>query len=215
MNVYYYDVSFVSKKDAKFHILPSGIVKFEKKELNLFIRPVNKLLIKEDEQFLFWSLNKSRSKSIFTEPYYPEGSSLETKPDYFYIEILFNPKVDGLVFYPKRIEIINENGNQIGPTEYIAVEKLLEEPNNSGNSNLFYYIYNKEWFKYTHKTNVDTAIVLPYKKLIGFAIRFNMFPPSPGESFTIKIDKLEYEGNSIDVPDILFDSKKTFVFRAY
>lgn len=59
MNVFYYNISFSSKGEDKYSILSNGIVKVKNKDFTIFIRPVNKMLIRTEEQFL---LKHSRKK---------------------------------------------------------------------------------------------------------------------------------------------------------
>lgn len=215
MNVFYYDISLSSQKEAKYKVLPNGIVKIKHSDYIIFVRPANKVLVADGQQFLLWSSKKEVSKLPFSEVYYPEGSSLILKPNYFYIEILLRSKKNGYMLYPKKLAIINSRGELIPATKYVVAEGRLEEPGNYGNSFLINFVpFNDNWFRVDEEQDENKFIKLPVGKLIGFAVRFDIPPPTPGDLFSINIQGLEFMSESVEVPIIYYDTRKTYIFEA-
>jgi hypothetical protein len=213
MKLLYYDISFTSRTESKYGILPNGIVQIEHNDSIIFVRPANKVFVAEGQQLWLWPSRKNIPELFFSEWYYPEDSSLMSKPDYFYIEILLYSKKDGYVLYPKKLKVINSRGELIPAVKYIVVEKLLEKPSNYGDGNLLNFTpLDGNQFSLEREREENISIKIPVKKLIGFAVRFNIPPPSPGDLFTIEIEGIEYMGELIHMPTITYDTKKTYTF---
>jgi len=212
MKLFYYDVSFSSQKESGFQFLPNGILKIEQKNFTLFIRPANRVFVAEGQQLLLWPSRKENREILFSEWYYPEGSSLISKPRYFYIEILLRPGLDGYVLYPMKLALINSKGKRIPAKKYVVVEKLLEEPSNYSYGNLLSLApVDGNQFSVDDEVERNIPINLPNSKLIAFAVRFEISTPSPGDSFGIDIQGLEFMGESVKVSPVYYDTKRTFV----
>jgi hypothetical protein len=217
MNVFYWDISFSKQRTAQYRILPNGIAKITRKDFIIFVKPANKIHVGDKEQVFLFSFNKRdlRNQSLFSDAYYPDGSSLMSKPDYFYVEVLLYSKKDGYVLNPKKIEIVNSKGERISVERYLVVDERLEGPCNYGDGNLLKPIpFNDECFSIKKERDKSILIDLPARKLIGFAVKFNVPPPTPGDLFTIDIKGFEYKGNPVEVPSINYDAKKTYIWGA-
>ena len=211
MKLFYYDISFSSNKESGFRILPNGIMRIKHKDFILFVRPANRLYVAEGQQLWLWPSRKENPGFVFSEWYYPERSSLISKPNYFYIEILLRSREDGYVLYPMKLVVINGRGERIPAVKYVVVEKLLEEPSDYSYGNLLSLApLDGNQFSVDQEREEDTFIKLPNGKLIAFAVRFNIPPPSPGDSFAIDIQGLKFMNESIKVPTVYYDTKRTY-----
>lgn len=212
MKLLYYDISVASNKEAKYAILPNGIIKIELKELIVFVRPANRVFVAEGQQLWLWGSKKPASDLFFSEFYYPEGSSINSKPNYFCVDVLLYSKNEAIKFNPKKTRLINDRGQRTSVSDYMILDNSLQMPFNYGSGHLFNYTYNHDWFDHAEKLKEDVFIKLPLKKPIGFILIFNDSPPLPGDLFSIDMEGIENSGNQIELPTIHYDSKKTYTF---
>lgn len=214
MKLLYYDISFSSNKEKKYDIFPNGIVKISQKDCVIFLRPANRVFAAEGQQLWLWGSKKPIPELYFSEFYYPEGGLLKSKPHVCYVDIILCAKEEGVFFRPKENKVINAEGKIISVLEYVVIDDRPPSPFNYGDTKLFGYTYNNDWFNLVRRNDEDKIFKLSKGKNIGFILGFSMPPPTPGDLFSIHIDGLEYNGSAIEIPIVEYDSKKTYVFGA-
>ncbi|MDD5679731.1 MAG: hypothetical protein PHI59_00595 [Candidatus Omnitrophica bacterium] len=200
-----FDISFPSKGQG-YVVWPSGIIKIVNNNFLMYIRPANRIYKSVDEYFIFWQYKKQifNDKLIISERYYPENTSL--RPNYFYIEVVIVPKKEGFTFNPMQI-YVDKDDKRYASVRYIWPEGELDN----------IYPFSEELFflnedeRSADKERFDQIdIQLLTKEKTGFAVRFDVLMPMPGDRFGIKIEGLKYHNEQVEIPTLIYDKKKIF-----
>ena len=127
-----------------------------------------------------------------------------TLPPYFYVEILFDPKENGYTFDPKNTILIMKNKN-ISASAFLAPEGFFW----SGDAYLMTLFPHDTLEKYLdHEQVVSENFQLRSNERRGFAIKFGVQPPEPGDDFAVKIEGLKRFGKPVDLPLVRYHGSK-------
>lgn len=202
------NVSNVVKKPS-YEINSWQTVKIKTPESIIHIKPCNDLTIGYgDQYFPLLPIEKNKKINpyyyyIYYEKYYGDKyATVSAPPPFFYLEILFAPRQEGLSFNPLDVNLIIAK-KIIPANAYIAPEGFFS---GGWGIRLIPYETIKEYLN--SEQTVSQNFLLYAKEKRGFAIKFDIPPPEPGTSFSIQINGLTYQGESLKLPFVEYAGVK-------
>lgn len=128
----------------------------------------------------------------------------------FFIEVGFAPIEEDGLFDPQEVTL-NVGDREIKPTSFYGpVSK--REPFLHG---FFFFEEFKEFYwkseELTEQEIDYGPVSLEPGKWTGVLLRFEMFPPSPHEEFSLSLDSVEVYGESLDIPEFYFRKGKMLI----